>query len=102
MTESEVKTSQSARPFHAVDDEVDRRRPGRMAASPTLVSLLRDPGQLASLPELEDEPRLPLDIGQGDGLRPARGIAMGLLISIPLWAALLATVHTMLRLTLHS
>jgi hypothetical protein len=52
----------------------DQRRPGRLGhGSPALVPLLRKPGQY-------------VDADDSDPLAPARSIAVGLLLSAPLWA----------------
>jgi hypothetical protein len=55
----------------------DRRRPGRLAqASPALIPLLRKPTQFVDT-ELNSNT---------DPLAPARGILVGLLLSVPFWA----------------
>jgi hypothetical protein len=52
----------------------DQRRPGRLEhVSPALIPMLRKPGQY-------------VDADDSDPLAPARGIAVGLLLSAPLWA----------------
>lgn len=62
----------------------DRRRPGRPdQASPHLIPLMRtqdmdDP----IIPDLWEDP--PFE----DALEPARGIATGLLLSVPIWTAI--------------
>ena len=59
---------------------IERRRPGRPKhASPELVPLLR--GKYCSVPPVEP---LPAE----DDLAAAKGIALGLLLSLSLWAAL--------------
>jgi hypothetical protein len=56
---------------------VDQRRPGRPnRASPALLPLLRG----------EAVPVGTVDPGPEDGLALAKGIAVGLLISVPIWA----------------
>ncbi len=80
---------------------VDRRRPGRLNVSPTLVPLLRgdipDPRNgIAALPRPDQD----LVWDKDDALAPARGIALGLLISIPLWVAIYAVGRALLRVAL--
>ena len=54
----------------------DRRRPGRLEqVSPALIPLLREPTRYV------DDPGFDSDL-----LAPARGVLVGLLISVPLWA----------------
>lgn len=65
----------------AVDADVavapDQRRPGRLdRVSPALLPLLRDPAQCVDAASCEDS----------DLQAPARGIVVGLLLSVPLWA----------------
>jgi hypothetical protein len=84
------------------DVRTDRRRPGRTEVSPVLVPLLRR----ESVPVMTDIVReaslLESDWEPMDALRPARGIAYGLLLSLPLWAALLATCHVAIKLITQS
>ena len=61
----------------------DRRRPGRPdQASPHLIPLLRTAEIEAAAPGIGDEP--PFE----DALAPAKGIAVGLLLSVPVWAVI--------------
>jgi hypothetical protein len=96
----------AAIPGAAPDNETevltDRRRPGRTEVSPVLLPLLR--GESAfGMPEVIDEAALlESDWDPEEPLRPARGIAFGLLLSLPLWAALLATCHVAIKLITHS
>lgn len=62
----------------------DRRRPGRPDhASPQLIPLLRTAEIEAAVASgAMDEP--PFE----DALRPAQGIAIGLVLSVPVWAAI--------------
>jgi hypothetical protein len=69
----------------------DRRRPGRHKhVSPELIPLLRHAATLeipqeafeSSHPEDADRESVELD---GDDLRPARGLAVGFVLAIPLW-----------------
>ena len=76
------------RPTDEAGFAIERRRPGRRDVSPELIPLLRRPtgdGVLrADLTpgNLDDEPALPAD---RDALAPARGVAVSLLLSLPLW-----------------
>jgi hypothetical protein len=59
-----------------LSDVPDRRRPGRVEhISPTLIPLLREPAQFVDT-ELDTE---------ADTLVAARGIAVAVLLSVPLW-----------------
>ena len=62
----------------------DRRRPGRPdQASPHLIPLLRTADiEAAAASGIGDE--LPFE----DALAPAKGIAVGLLLSVPVWAVI--------------
>lgn len=80
----------------------DRRRPGRIEVTRSLLPLLRNRhDQFALLTDAPSDVQLD-DEPMTNPLLPARGIAAGLLLSVPIWAALLATIHALLRLTLHS
>lgn len=57
----------------AAADQSDRRRPGRMAIAPELIPLLR---------EVRDEGLV------NDDLAPARGIALAVALSAPIYLAL--------------
>ena len=72
-----------------------RRRPGRPGqVSPHLVQLLRDPAALeppAALPSAVDEHAF------GDSLSVARGIGVGLILAVPVWAAIGLATWAVLR-----
>ena len=70
----------------------DRRRPDRPDhASPHLIPLLRTAETgAAAAPGTSDE--LPFE----DALAPAKGIAIGLVLSVPLWAAIGGIVWALL------
>ena len=73
----------------------NRRRLGRNdQVSPHLILLLRDPAAVGipAPPPYETE-TLPLS----DQLAPARGIAFGLVLSVPLWAVVAGAVWAVLR-----
>ncbi len=73
----------------------DRRRLGRNdQVNPYLIPLLRDPTavDIPAPPPCETE-ALPLS----DQLAPARGIAFGLVLSVPLWAVVAGAVWAVLR-----
>ena len=67
---------------------VERRRPGRREVSPELIPLLRRPVGDGMIQDdfpadgIEGQPALATG---RDALAPARGIAMSLLLSVPLW-----------------
>ena len=62
----------------------DRRRPGRSdQASPHLIPLLRT-GEIEAAAETGTGDGLPFD----DALAPAKGMAVGLLLSVPVWAVI--------------
>ena len=68
----------------------DRRRRGRRDLHPSLIPLLRRP--TGDGVALDGEPAWQLDslpalAGGGDALAAARGMAMGLVLSAPLWGA---------------
>lgn len=65
----------------------DRRRPGRRDISAELIPLLRDPLHI----EISPAPEPP--IFGSDQTSPARGIAIAVLLSIPLWMLLVALVR---------
>ncbi len=74
----------------------DRRRPGRAEVSQSLLPLLR------SSTESHDPPLAIMDIetradADEDALAPARGIAFGLLLSVPLWVVIAAIVALLTR-----
>jgi len=71
----------------------DRRRPGRHdQASPHLIPLLRTSEiEAAAASDTGDE--LPFE----DALAPAKGIAVGLLLSVPVWAAIGKIVWAVLK-----
>lgn len=62
----------------------DRRRPGRPdQASPHLIPLLRT-SEIEGAAAANPADELPLE----DALAPAKGIAVGLLLSVPVWAVI--------------
>ena len=74
----------------------DRRRPGRSdQASPHLIALLRNP-EAANIPAPSpgevDAPPL-----GSDDLASARGIVVGLVLSVPLWAGIVGVMRAALR-----
>ena len=69
-----------------------RRRPGRPdQVSPNLVPLLRTSPMIEAVPAFEGA-----DGPADDALTPARGIAVGLVLSVPLWAMIGGVVWAML------
>jgi len=72
-----------------------RRRLGRNdKVSPHLIPLLRDPAAVdIPAPPLCETETPPLS----DQLAPARGIAFGLVLSVPLWAVIAGAVWAVLR-----
>jgi hypothetical protein len=75
----------------------DRRRPGRRDVAPQLTTLLRTlandadvSGDLVRQFEGEEEPTIKLD-----PMAPARGIALGVALSIPIWGAIGGLVYTL-------
>jgi hypothetical protein len=65
--------------------EIDRRRPGRSYVVPSLVPLLRDP---AGHDEMPAAPPIWTAPEQEDGLGAIRGIALAVVLSLPIWAAI--------------
>ena len=93
----------SIEPDDGLDVLADRRRPGRTEVSPALVPLLRgQPAPMVMLDIVNDASLLESDWDTVDTLRPARGIAYGVMLSLPLWAALLATCHVAIRMITRS
>ena len=86
-----VQTAELASPAVSVGD---RRRPRRNdQVSAHLIPLLRNPAaDTLTLPAGDVAPP-PLD----DELRPARGIIIGSLLSLLLWAGIAAVVRAVLR-----
>ena len=90
----------STRPSVGTDSTeviADRRRPGRMDdPSPELLPLLRQSQLIAAGQTLAAEPELlePADrpedlvLKEDDAVAPARGIAFGLMLSVPVWAGI--------------
>jgi hypothetical protein len=79
-----------------VPASAERRRPGRLAfVSEQLIPLLRAKRQLSPDPvqHESDDP---------DQLRPARGLGLGVLCSVLLWAFLGATVWFVLTIAFQS
>ena len=77
---------------------IERRRPGRRDVSPALIPLLRKPAGDGTVPGegFRHRDAVPaLNVGQ-DALDAARGVAMGLALSAPLWGAM-AVLGLMLR-----
>jgi hypothetical protein len=73
------RTSASATTQSAV---IDQGRPGRLdRITPTLIPLLREPVRYVSDPDFDSDP-----------LAPARGIAVGIALSVPFWALTLLAV----------
>ena len=81
-----LQTENSLRPDTVEDVATlfDRRRPGRMDVSPSLVGLLREP----ALGQPDDS-----DAGEAfhlhDPVAPLKGILLGVALSIPLWGLLI-------------
>ena len=74
----------------------DRRRPGRNdQVSSHLIPLLRNP-EAASIPAPSPGEVGTLPLG-GDDLAPARGIIVGLMVSVPLWAGIVGIMRVALR-----
>jgi len=72
-----------------------RRRPGRNdQVSPHLIPLLRDSAAVDTPAPPPYEREAPL---LNDQLAPARGIAFGLALSVPLWAVIAGAVWAVLR-----
>jgi hypothetical protein len=70
--------------------EIDRRRPGRSYVVPSLVPLLRDPlghGEMPADPQTWTAPE------HEDGLGAIRGIALAVVLSLPVWAAIAWVVY---------
>ena len=68
----------------------DRRRPGRLKdVSPHLTPLLRF---RPSAEQIAAARRDPAESEDDDDLRPARGIALGVLVSLAFWVALLVAL----------
>jgi len=102
MIESEIERSLStAGATPAVLPDGERRRPGRMEASPALLPLLRARPRHLSLVSDRDSGPMAVGFEYDDSLRPARGITLAILLSVPVWAILITMVHSLLRLTLH-
>ena len=66
---------------------IERRRPGRIkAADAELIPLMRKPDLVMELPP---EPLATWDAWEPkDPLQPSRGIALGVVLSLPIWAAI--------------
>jgi hypothetical protein len=80
----------------------ERRRPGRIEVNPALMPLLRGEAEPDMVDILKEAELLESDWESEEALKPARGIAYGLLLSLPLWAALLATCHIAIKFLTHS
>jgi len=73
----------------------DRRRPKRLnQISPELVPLLRDPAAAKLSAPLLGEMNVP---SYDDDLAPARGIGIGLVLSVPVWAIISGLVWAIFR-----
>ena len=80
-------------------DVSDRRRVGRKPVSPELIPLLRAPGKGDEVPDdlrrlLEDEGELPIE---ADPIASARGIALGVALSVPIWGVIGGVVYALLK-----
>ena len=76
-----------------------RRRPGRQAAAPELIPLLRAPANNAEIPDdsrnrLEEHGEMAFEI---DGIAPARGVVLAIALSAPMWLVILLGVAFALR-----
>ncbi len=71
---------------------VERRRPGRREVSPGLIPLLRNPAGDGTVPGggLPRPGEAPALMAGQDALEAARGIAMGVALSAPLWGVVAA------------
>jgi hypothetical protein len=69
------------------DTAPDRRRPGRTEVSPDLLPLLRDPASV-EIP-LDDSP---VGGDARDDLGAAKGIAISVLLAVPLWGLIAAAI----------
>ena len=94
--------SSSVQDFPPVDEKAaanGRRRPGRRTAAPELIPLLRAPAKDEEISEdlrrqIEDEGELPIDV---DPIATARGVALGVALSAPMWLAVLGAGYALLR-----
>ena len=78
---TEIPAKQSPAPSF-----VERRRPGRVEnVSPELIPLLRNPTVIIEQNPAEDDFRLP------------KGIAVGIVLAIPLWALIFLGVSLLIR-----
>jgi len=76
--QNRVETDQ---PSDVAEAEVERRRPGRRShVSPHLIPLLRG------------QPVEPLDQDEGGELAPAFGVAMCVVLSVPIWVGIFALI----------
>ncbi len=92
----ETSSATSPQATQGLAASTDRRRPGRIEVSESLLPLLR------AGPEPVGPPVAAIDIiameGEGDDmLAPARGIGFGLLVSVPLWALIAACLAAFIR-----
>jgi hypothetical protein len=85
-----MRSSETDLPVARPSRQSDRRRPGRQDVSPALLPLLRgQPGPSAEADYVA--------VGEdGQDLAAARGICIGLLISVPLWAVIIMAVRALL------
>jgi hypothetical protein len=90
--EQNIEAGQATESGQATDEQVlafERRRAGRQDISPVLVPLLRDPATgAAGLKTAVGHETAYRDYLDADPLAPARGIAVGLSLSMLFWGAL--------------
>jgi hypothetical protein len=77
----------------------ERRRAGRRPAAQELLPLLRAPAEGEEVPEdllslLKNAGELPIHV---DPIAPARGIAIGVALSVPIWSAIGGLVYILLK-----
>ncbi len=75
---------EQGRPVDSAGFAIERRRPGRREVSPELIPILRRPAGDGVVREEVLEVQLALSPGS-DPMSAARGIAMSLVLSLPLW-----------------
>ena len=85
-----MRSSEASRLATGYSGSAERRRPGRQDVSPALLPLLR--GQQGPIAEAA---RVAAEEDSHD-LAPARGIFLGLLISLPLWIAVVVAIRALL------
>jgi hypothetical protein len=87
-----MRPTEADRLPETVTELADRRRPGRLNAHPALLPLLRN--RATPQPTDTDACATVVEDTQTDGA--ARGIVVGLLISVPVWAAIILAIRTLL------